>query len=269
MLLRKRNHVTQKMADMDTSIKRIIINVDSGSISVSSMESAVVLASRLQANLCGLFIEDTELLQLANLPFTREITLHTAHSRELSSRSIERNLLARAAEVRESLQALAEMSNVGFSFRTVRGPRLESVFKEAEEYQLILMMPTKRLTNLRHHAALADRRHPVVIFYDGSVQSKRAIAVIKSMNNDPSIKHVLALTTSQSAEEEVLQELPEQHFNVRCISIEDFSIEDIIKLARIQTPGLMILPIENSLLKQGPQLRRLLDALSCMLILVR
>jgi hypothetical protein len=258
------------MSDINHNIKRIIINIDSGGFSASIMESAVILASRLQANLCGLFIEDTELLQLANLPFTREITLHTALFRDLSSSSMERNLNAIAAQMRQTLEEMATISDVGCSFRTVRGPRLESVIKESEDSQLILIMPKKRLTENRYHAKPADKSHPIVLFYDGSLQAHRAVRVIKSMNNTHSVmKRLLVLTTSQAVEDELLEQLPVDQFQVKCLHLSEYNISDIIDLVRTQTPGLVILPMENILLKQEGEVRRLLDMLSCLLILVR
>lgn len=257
------------MNDKDQNITRIIINVDCGGFSSSIMESAVILAARLQANLCGLFIEDTELLQLANLPFTREITLHTALSRDLSSRSMERHLNAMAAQMRQTMEELARISNVGYSFRTVRGPRMESVIKESEDSQLILMMPNKRLTESRQDIISAARHHPVVLFYDGSLQARRAVRVIKSMNNGYTMKRLLVLTTSQSVEDELLEQFPSSEYQVKCLHVSEYNIADIISLVKAQSPGLVILPLENILLKQGGEVRRLLDVLSCLLILVR
>jgi hypothetical protein len=257
------------MNDVEHKITRIIINVDSGGFSSSIMESAVILASRLQANLCGLFIEDTELLQLANLPFTREVTLHTAIIRDMSSSSMERNLNAIASQMRLTMEELARISNVGCSFRTVRGPRLESIIRESEDYQLILMMPKKRLIESRRHVASTDKNHPIILFYDGSLQAQRAVNVIKSMDNGPHIKHLLVLTTGQAVEDELLEQFPENQYHVKCLHLSEYNIPDILDLVRTQTPGLVILPMENILLRQAGEVRRLLDKLSCLLILVR
>ncbi len=257
------------MNDTNHNIERIIISVDCGGFNISIMETAVILASRLQANLCGLFIEDTELLQLANLPFTREITLNTALSRDLSSRSIERNLNAVAAQMRQVLEEMSELSHVGCSFRTVRGPRLESVIRESEDYQLILMTPKKRLTEDRDRTVSTDRSRPVVLFYDGSLQAHRAVRVIKSMNAEAAMRPLLVLTTSQSKEDEVLEQLPPGKYQVKCLHVDEYNIINIINVVKAHSPGLVILPLENILLKQGGEVRRLLDVLSCLLILVR
>jgi hypothetical protein len=255
--------------DLDHDIKRIIVSVDAAGISSSTLETAVLLASRLQADLCGLFIEDSELLQLAKLPFTREITLHTALCRDLSSISIERNLNAMATQMRHTLEQLAKISSVVCSFRTVRGPRLESVLKESVEFQLVLMTPAKRLAESRRHVTATINSHPIVLFYDGSLQARRAIRVIKSMSNGANMKHLLVMTTNHSAEVEVLEQLPASQYHLKFQYVTEYDMSKIITLLKMQSPGLVILPLEDILLKQEREVTKLLDVLSCPLILVR
>jgi len=255
--------------DLNHDVKRIIVSFDAGGFSPSTMETAVLLASRLQADLCGLFVEDTELLQLANLPFTREITLNTALSRDLNSISIERNLNALATRMRHSLEEMANISNVVCSFRTVRGPGLESVINESEEFQLVLLMPKKRLTETWRHIATPVNNHPIVLFYDGSVSAHRALKVIKSISGDAKMKHLLVLTTHQSAEVEVLEQLPLSQYSIKFHYVPDYNVTDIAALLKMQSAGLVILPLEAILLKQAREVTMLQDVLSCPLILVR
>lgn len=253
----------------DHDIKRIIVSVDAGGFNLSTLEATVLLASYLQADLCGLFIEDTDLLQLANLPFTREITLHTGMSRDLNSSSIESNLMAMAAHMRQTLEALTKISNVGCTFRTVRGPRLESVIKESEEYQLALMLPKKRLTEYRRDVTVTANNRPIVLFYDDSLQARRALQVIRSLSNDVNVKHLLIMATTQAADIEIAKQLPASQYHLSIQHVSEYNIRDVINLLKSHSPGMVILPLEDILLKQGREVRKLLDVLACPLVLVR
>ncbi len=256
------------MNDLNHTIKRIIVNVDVGGFSLSAMESAVILASRLRADLCGLFIEDAELLELANLPFTREITLHTTQSRALSGSSIERNFIAMASQMRHTLENLAKLSDVVCSFRTIRGTRLESVIRESEDFQLILIFPKKRLTAPAYQDVTTSNSRPIVLFYDGSTQASSAVKVIKSLNDHKTIKQLLVLATSQTAEAEILDQLSSTDYRIKFEQVQDYHIADIINRVKKQPAGLVILPLEDILQKQLGGLKTLLDTLSCPLILV-
>jgi hypothetical protein len=72
--------------------EKILVSLDFDDGDSSFLESLVMLASKLDAELCGLFVEDSELQQVANLPFSREITFLTAHTRKLNSDHIARHL---------------------------------------------------------------------------------------------------------------------------------------------------------------------------------
>ncbi|MBK7177644.1 MAG: universal stress protein [Chloroflexi bacterium] len=54
-------------------IQRILVALDASPHSLAALEAAIDLAERLDAELQGLFVEDINLLRLAQLPFAREL----------------------------------------------------------------------------------------------------------------------------------------------------------------------------------------------------
>ena len=54
-------------------VRRILVAVDASHHSIAALEAAVELATRFQAELLGLYVEDINLLRLAQLPFGREV----------------------------------------------------------------------------------------------------------------------------------------------------------------------------------------------------
>ena len=101
-------------------IGHILVSLDAASESRPAIETAARLAADAGASLDGLFIEDEELLHLADLPFTRHITLGTG-TEPLSRHQVERHLRSAADRAGRELAAAAERHRVGYTFRVVRG----------------------------------------------------------------------------------------------------------------------------------------------------
>ena len=59
-------------------IRRILLALEAGNGGSAAMEAATHLAAQLNAELHGLFLEDINLIRLAELPFAREIGLTSA-----------------------------------------------------------------------------------------------------------------------------------------------------------------------------------------------
>ena len=60
---------------MTQEIKRVIVPLDAASETGTAIDTAAHLAARWRVPLHGVFIEDEELIDLAGLPFARQVTL--------------------------------------------------------------------------------------------------------------------------------------------------------------------------------------------------
>ncbi|MGB7837261.1 MAG: universal stress protein, partial [Terrimicrobiaceae bacterium] len=60
------------------NIRRILVALDASAHSRAALEAACELALGLDAELSGLFVEDINLLRLAQLPFASEISYPSA-----------------------------------------------------------------------------------------------------------------------------------------------------------------------------------------------
>ena len=72
----------------------VLIVVDTENYSPATIQLAVEIAASLQTGLRGLFIENENLLRVAELPFSREIT-STSGDRPLNVAVIQRSMRAR------------------------------------------------------------------------------------------------------------------------------------------------------------------------------
>ena len=103
------------------SIERVVVPLDAASENRDAIEIAARLAAHAKAPLHGVFVEDEDLLHLAQLPFVRHVSLG-AGAESLSTKSVERQLRAAAERAREELAAAARRHRIDWSFEIVRAP---------------------------------------------------------------------------------------------------------------------------------------------------
>ena len=123
----------------------------------NGLEAIAELASRMEADLLGLFIEDVELLRLAALPFACEIGAASARQRGMDLAEMERSMRARAQDLQAALGAALGARNVPWSFRVARGAIAgELLAAGTEQAGPTLLLPPG--------SNLADE--PLVVFLD-------------------------------------------------------------------------------------------------------
>ncbi|KPV39214.1 hypothetical protein AN478_13155 [Thiohalorhabdus denitrificans] len=176
------------MAEPESSgdIRRILVLVDASRTSQAALEAAAELAARHDAELATLYVEETDLLRLAGLPFAREVGTTSGVSRPLSSEQLERRLKGQAAEVRQRLQALAARHRIRWSLQVARGRADAVALAWATPGDLLVVgktgwsrLPYKRLgstpRDLVRKANVSvmvyappptPRRHPIVAVFD-------------------------------------------------------------------------------------------------------
>lgn len=256
--------------DIDDKIDRILLSLRSDDLSVLIIRSVVVLAEKLNADLCGLFVEDSDLLHVAKLPFSREIIFPTANVRNLDSAAMLRHMRSHAENLRQKLIEYAQISNVSCSFRTREGSVIESALSESADAQLIILMPDKYSSMSKLEGDnIQQLINPAVIFYDESPQAKKSIHVMRSLLANGDLHHLLVLTTHPDLESAARQYLQMPSVKIDYMHIDNYRISDIVAMFNENKPGLMILPLEVGLLSQGEGIKYLLDRLACVLLLVR
>jgi len=181
-------------AESRNAIRRILVALDASPHSRMAVEIAAELASRIEAELTGLFVEDIELLRLAETPGAREILYPSALESSLTRTSMEAKLKAQSEMARKSLQTAAQRVRVQWSFRTVRGRVTEEILSAAEEADLLAIGkvgwsftrgPRIGATAMELTAAtiplllLPERGVPgkmkLLVYYDGTPAAKRSL----------------------------------------------------------------------------------------------
>jgi nucleotide-binding universal stress UspA family protein len=178
-------------------LRRILVALDAGGQNLADLEEAARLAAGLQAELVGLFIEDTELFSVAALPVARMISHHGRPETGLDTALMQRALRVLAARSRESLAAAAQHWQVRWSFQVARGSLAEQLLLQVQDFDLLalgkagspmrearLRAETRRVTEqarcsvlLLHRAVRPNR--PVVVIYEGA---ERPLALGQSLS---------------------------------------------------------------------------------------
>jgi nucleotide-binding universal stress UspA family protein len=174
-------------------ITRILVAVDDSPPSLEALDAAVELAASLRAELLGLYVEDINLLRLADSPFAQEVGLFSGSIRELDAQRLQRQLRAQANRVRRRLSRLAERSKIRWSFRVARGSIDTELLSAASDVDLVILgrigwsggrrlgstaqamaSQTPRPTLI--HAPRAAPKPAILVVYDGSEIAQRALS---------------------------------------------------------------------------------------------
>ena len=196
------------MSSEPHSFKRLVLGLQPGAHD-RTMRLAVELADLLHLDLLGLFLEDTSLLDLAGIPFSREFrplggAWHTIdlerllHDFELAARSIERKFMGAAKRL-----------PTGYQFEVARGSLAKTFASVSRRDDIVMIVepqsPAERATQQFAWLLEAAFRSAaaVMLFPPQIVRARGAVVAIAASPDDPSI-HAAAAIASAAKEELVV-----------------------------------------------------------------
>tara|TARA_B100000676_G_scaffold285821_1_gene314761 strand:- start:390 stop:1316 length:927 start_codon:yes stop_codon:yes gene_type:complete len=125
-------------------VYRILVALDATEDSLALLDLATRMAAKLRAELEGLFVEDINLLRMADLPCTRVVSVATTSGQGMSLPSMERELRRQARVARDTLAMNAERYAVRWSFRTARGAMASEILSAASEADIVIVGKSDR-----------------------------------------------------------------------------------------------------------------------------
>jgi len=202
-------------------IRSIAVALDCSPHSRASLVAAAEMASRLQAELIGIFVEDINLLHMAGLPFVEEVRRYSAKTRKLDPDQLERLLRLQARQAGEMLQQTAEALTIRHTFRVLRGMVPEELMSAAPEADILVLGRSGRSPSCRKglgstaRTALNEGKKtvllmrpgvtaaegPLLVLYDGSEGSMRALGVALEIAGPESVLHLIVTDPAPDAEE--------------------------------------------------------------------
>lgn len=125
--------------DETLKIRRVLVAMDASPHSRAALEAAIELASRFEAELRGLFVEDINMLRAVGLPFSRVLGQFSGRWRPIDTREMERQLRNRARQIRRLFQELTERHALSTSFHVSRGAVAREILAAAQEADVLVL----------------------------------------------------------------------------------------------------------------------------------
>jgi nucleotide-binding universal stress UspA family protein len=207
-------------------IRSIAVALDCSPHSRASLAAAAEMASRLQAELIGIFVEDINLLRMAELPFIEEIRRYSGTTGKFDTEQLERLLRIQAKNAQDLLQRTADEFTVHHTFRVLRGMVPEELMTAAPEADLLVLGRSGRSPSCRKglgstaRIALFEGKQtillmrqgvtaaegPLLVLYDGSEGSKQALLTALGIAGPESTLQILITEPRSDAAEWCRQE---------------------------------------------------------------
>ena len=234
----------------ELSLKRIAIAFMDGDAEFDTLEALSKLAAKARAQMSGVFIEDSEMLRAAQLPFAREVCHVTNTIRPADVSSIERHLKQHANTARSKIADLATRSGAQWTFEVVRKNRASAVLELAKgtDATYFSARSTLRLSTVSGRPSIDPTRspYPVVVIADQSESGQRAAQLGNQLAQESSASvFILVSAASDTEVEQVIERLvSHEQFdkrNIRSLVHPDFA--QLIEAAHDLRPSMVVLPV--------------------------
>jgi hypothetical protein len=270
------------------NFRRIVLALDPGADLDVALAEAVRLATRLQAELTALFVEDARLLGASTYPFVRRYSPSRRLWESFGERDMEEALQSLAEKVRHTIEEVATRDRLRWSFEVVRGEIEAAALAAAAETDLVILgagldrlfaghRPSlARLGGLRARRSVLVMRpetpglRRVAVVHDGSEGADRALAAALALIDADGVTVVLATADAPAAEklEAALRaRLGEAASRVTFEHKPGATAEDLCAAAAHARAGLLVLGADNPLLDDAPSVKRL-EETSCRVLVI-
>jgi len=277
---------------LERTIRHILVALDASPHSLAALEAAADMAANLNAELSGLFIEDINLLNLADLPFIKQVDPLSASLRPIDRQLISRQFRVQAIRARKALEEVANRTHVQWSFRVIRGHVTAEIMAAASEADLVILgkagwSPTRE-KRLGTTAQKILSEGPcltlvlqqgirlelcIMVLFDRSEDAQKALEVAVQVLHGKTGQLTVLLPVE---DENVLQEthaqidtfLQEYDLKAHYYKITNMNTQRLASLVNREKIGILLLPGSSHLLKEE-SLQVLLKQVECPILIVR
>lgn len=273
------------------SIKRIAVAIDCSPHSRASLSTAAELAGILHAELLGIFVEDINLIRMAELPFSQEIHRHTARCEPIDSLKLERMLDQQANEAYELFRQTAIRFGIPHTFKKLRGLVPAEVLEAALEADLLAMGRSGKTPVCRRGLGSTARKaireskanillsrpgvasdSPLLVIYDGSPGAKHALETALGLARKKTALHIFLVdnnvrrlaTLQEEAEHIIGENFTAKEFH----RIPWTDSKMLLQCIHMTEPGLLVLS-DRSEAVSPETVYKLIDATDYPVLLVR
>ena len=274
------------------TLKRILVPLDASEHSMAALDTAAELAAAQGAELEGLFVEDTNLLQLCEFPFVREVSFWGSTLRYVDRAETERQLRIRAQRLKRILGDVAKRHEVPWKFRVTRGGVPTEVLAAAENADLTILggsgwsLSRPRMAGSTVRTVVSQGRGltlimqkgmsfkpPVQVLFTGSELSEKALSVALSLSRKKGLSLLLLIAPDKKEMQEEMRRKAKDICATQSVqaAIKVLQAPELKKIAsavRAYGPGPLFIPCEEPHLK-GESLQELIASLNNPVFLIR
>ena len=261
-------------------VKRIVVALDTGSLSGAAIDAAARLAAGLRAELQALFVEDAKLRRLAALPFARELGHMSAQHRPFDVAELDRAIRVQARQLRHALEAVARELPLVWSLEVVRGDLIAVLLEHTAAADLVVLGRTRRPTYPSVHSPVPVRRierrvmrHCIVVVFDGTAAADRALDAAFALERRAKGELLLAIRAPQQEQVAALRRKVDAALAVRGRDagdhfwLKDAGIATIAEMVRHRRAGVVLLPVAD-LARAEHEYEGLVDEIACPVVLI-
>ncbi|ARM31508.1 universal stress protein [Prosthecochloris sp. HL-130-GSB] len=273
------------------SIRRIVVALDCSPHSRASLDAAAAIAKVMNAELSGIYVEDINLLRIADLPCDWQTESSSAKERQLDPLQVERSLRMQAKEASRMLGKAAMELNLTHTFRTLRGLVSAEVLNAALDSDLLVLgragktpvcrrtlgtTAKKAITEGQMNVLLMRKGFslagPLLVLFDGSEGSETALRTAQALSAERSVIHVLLLANSPSSaavlrkKAEAVTEVPDKRLEFHEIPWSGMQL--LLQCIGMIDTGLLVIADLSSTLP-AESIRELIEKLNYPVLLIR
>ena len=173
-------------AGKQLSINRVLVALDTSRRDNHTLDTAARLAALRNVELLTLFIEDQDLLHLAELPFASEIERASGTERKLDSLQMARAMRTEVQRLSRHLETITSQLRLRYSMRVVRGSYMVEAMAAAMETDILFLNRSvgkyrrhslaRRTTLFRRSTEYAAPAGTIWTWYQSTPGSEAALA---------------------------------------------------------------------------------------------
>jgi hypothetical protein len=234
------------------------------------------IASLLQAEIEGVFVENDALFRLTGLPFLRELRLDSRNEARLDPARLMREWRAIAKQARNTLEEAATRAGLNWSFRVWRGEYDSDLKHLATDSDMLLMGSQGALASRR--LSIQSRQSPATstplrlgVVFDAGMAGEKLLETITELGQKPEIALTLFLPDKEIPTGETPQSYFARHDPNKYIIVKYLNDMEPAHLAeQLKRSACDLLMIsEQSPLLQGPTIKRILESLPYPTVVIR
>lgn len=248
------------------NLNNILVVFDSVGCDTVSIQTVFQLATQLNLGLQVLYIEDVNLLDTVELPFTREISMHSAEIVPLDTRSIMQQLRSEADKLKQQIEFKAQSLQLSYSFNSVRGEIIQVVKNRINEVRFLFIPAVYSSSGMKSKQNI---KQTVALVYDMSSHSKDTALNI-AINYAKKIHAQLFILTNQESSIAHIQKSVLGHgVNAICQLLDISHLDAVVSVLIKHLPDLVVMSEDSYFKLEDDSSKSSVQSLEADILLLR